>query len=298
MKKEQKKELLLGGHMSIAGGMYKAIVRGQEIDCTAIQIFTKSNRQWAGKKLTKEDIDLFKQTWKDSGVRSIIAHTTYLINIGSPNPDIAKKSMSALEDELLRCESLGIPYLVLHPGSYVQGTVEDSMDQIAAILDEIFERNKGKTKILLETMAGQGTSVGYRFEQLGQIFAKSAHKKRLGVCLDTCHVFAAGYDFCTKKGYKEVFNAFDTHIGLHRLKAFHINDSKKDLGTRVDRHEDIGKGKIGLEGFQLLFNDERFFDIPKVLETPEGTLESYAKNMKVIKGLLTPKTKKTLGVSD
>ena len=295
-KKQKKHMLLLGGHMSISGGMYKAILRGEEIDCTAIQVFTKSNRQWGGKVLTKEDINLFKETWKNSSIKSIIAHSTYLINIGSPNKETYKKSIVALGNELQRCLKLGIPYLVLHPGSHLKAGEETCIKQIAAGLDEVLERNPGEIKILLETMAGQGTGIGHTFEQIAAILGHAKQKNRLGVCFDTCHVFAAGYDFRTKKGYEEVIISFDNIIGLNKLKAMHINDSMRDLATRVDRHEDIGEGKIGIELFRYLFNDERFFDIPKVLETPEGTLENYAMNIGVIKKLLTQKTKKILGV--
>jgi len=291
------KILLLGGHMSIAGGLYKAIERGEEIDCTAIQIFTKSNRQWGAKDLTDEDVARFKSAWKNSSsVKSVVAHSTYLINLGSPSQATYKKSVASLEMELKRCEMLGIPYLVLHPGSHLGSGEIKCLNQIAIALDRIFKKVPGKSKILIETMAGQGTGVCYTFEQIAHIFKKITNKKRLGVCFDTCHVFAAGYDFRTKKGYDDVMKKFDSTIGFSRLKVFHINGSKKDIGSRVDRHEDVGKGKIGKDAFGFIFNDERFFDIPKILETPEGTLENYARNIRYIKKLLTPKTKKILGV--
>jgi len=295
VKKDKKYTLLLGGHMSIAGGMHKAILRGEEINCTAIQVFTKSNRQWGGKVLTDQDAKLFKDTWKKSScVQSIVGHATYLINVGSPKKEVYKKSVIALQDEVRRCTMLGIPYLVLHPGSHLGSGEDVCLKQIAEALDQVLEKHSGAFKILLETMAGQGTGVCHRFEQIAAIFDHMTHKRRLGVCFDTCHVFAAGYDFRTKIGYEDVMEAFDRIIGLHRLKVMHINDSMKDLGSRVDRHADIGKGKIGSDGFKCIFNDERFFDIPKILETPEGTLENYAKNMKVIKRLLSAKTKEEL----
>jgi len=296
-KKGKKRTLLLGGHMSIVGGLDKAIFRGEEIDCTAIQIFTKSNRQWGAKVLTDEDIKKFKSAWKNSFcVRSIVAHASYLINIGSPNKGTCKKSIESLVVELKRCERLGISYLVLHPGSHLGSGEEECLNRIAKGLDTVFKKVPGKSKILIETMAGQGTGVCYKFEQIGAIFKKIANKNRLGVCFDTCHVFAAGYDFRTKQGYQEVMEEFGRAIGLSKLKVFHINGSKKELGSRVDRHADVAKGKIGTEAFKLIFNDERFFDIPKILETPEGTLESYAKNMRYIRRLLTPETKKALGL--
>jgi len=296
VEKNKKHTLLLGGHMSIAGGMYKAILRGEEINCTAIQVFTKSNRQWGGKDLTEQYVKRFKDAWRNSPcVKSIVGHSTYLINLGSPKKDVFKKSVCSLEDEVQRCIMLGIPYLVLHPGSHLGAGEDKCLKQIANALDEVLEKNHGTFKILLETMAGQGTGVCYKFDHIAEIFGHMKHKRRLGVCFDTCHVFAAGYDFRTKKGYERVIEAFDKIIGLHRLKVMHINDSVKDLGGRVDRHADIGKGKIGSDAFKFIFNDERFFDIPKILETPEGTLENYAMNMKVIKKLLTTKTKNILG---
>lgn len=297
MKKTKKHTLLLGAHISIAGGFYKAILRGEEIGCTAIQIFTKSNRQWGAKKITEAEAQFFKKTWKNSNIQSVVAHCTYLINLGSNKKDVYKKSKAAILTELKRCEQLGIHYFVLHPGSHLGSGVSKCLKQIAKGLDKILDEFDGKTKILLETMAGQGTGVGYKFEQIAAIFASMKHKRKLGgICLDTCHIFAAGYDFRTKKGYDFVMSELDRIIGLSKLKVIHINDSKKDLGTRVDRHEDIAKGKIGADAFRFIFNDERFFDIPKILETPEGTLENYAMNMKVIKKLLTQKTKKLLAL--
>lgn len=292
-----KKILLLGGHMSIAGGFYKAILAGESIGCTVIQIFTKSNRQWRSKPIEKEAIELFRSTWKNSGIRSVIAHSSYLLNIGSPDKEVYKKSMISLEDEMKRCNELGIKYLVLHPGSHIGSSEPKCLDKIIKSLNIILEKVSGKVKILLETMPGQGTQVCYKFDQIGYIFDHIKNKKRIGVCLDTCHIFAAGYDFSVKKGYEKVMQEFDKAIGFRRLKVFHINGSKKALGSRVDRHENVGKGKIGKEAFRLLFNDERFFDIPKILETPKGTLANYEMNMNFIKTLLSSKTKKILDVN-
>lgn len=296
----KKHTLLLGAHTSIAGGLEKAITRGESIDCSCIQIFTKSNRQWYAKKLTNEEIELFKETVKKSTIdtRHIVVHASYLINIGSSDGALGKKSVAALADELERCELLGIPGLVLHPGAHVRAGEEVTLKIIAQNLDAVFEQVPGHSKILLETMAGQGSVMCYTFEHIAEIIKLSNHKNRIGVCLDTCHVFAAGYDLRTQKTYEALWQKFDEVIGLQRLHAIHLNDSKKELGSRVDRHADIGKGEIGLEAFRLLFNDERFFDIPKILETPETTeiMEDYARNMTVIKGLLTDKTKKLLQV--
>lgn len=293
---EKKHILLLGGHMSIAGGLEQAIIRGESIGCTAIQIFVKSNRQWAARDLTDEEIVLFKETWKQSSVSTIIAHAAYLINIGSPNKAARKKSINALVFELKRCEQLSIPHLVLHPGSRLNSTPEECYLAIAQGLDEIFDKNSGKTTILLENMAGQGSNVGNTFEGLAQIYHHVHYKKRVGFCFDTCHAFAAGYDIATKDGYKETWDAFDKILGLNKLMAIHLNDSKKELGSKLDRHEDIGKGQIGAEGFRLLVNDDRFVDIPKALETPKGknALSDDAKNMRDVVHLLAKKNQKLI----
>jgi len=292
----KKNILLLGGHMSISGGFHQAVERGESINCTAIQIFTRSNRQWQAKKLTQESADLFRQARKGSCIRSVVSHLPYLVNIGSPNEDTYKKSVSLLKEELKRCDTLGIKYMILHPGSHLKDGEQTCLDRIVRGLNAVFANDTGQTMILLENMAGQGTNVGYQFEHLGYIIKKVNNKNRVGVCFDTCHAFAAGYDFRKQDGYDDMWRKFDKHVGLQKLKAFHINDSKKELGSRVDRHENIGQGKIGLGAFRLLFNDERFFKVPKVLETPKPTPELYVKNMKVIKRLLSPKTKKLLDV--
>ena len=295
MKKQH--SLLLGAHMSIAGKLHQAIERGESIGCTAIQIFTKSNRQWGAKQLTDEEITDFKKAWKQSSIQSVITHATYLINIGSSNKELEKKSIDALSMELDRSASLGIPYLVLHPGSYTDTDEKSCIDRISANLNKLLKKTSG-IHLLLETMAGQGTGVGYTFEQLAEIIKQSDFKSKLGVCLDTCHVFAAGYDFRTKKTYEEMWENFDKIIGLNKLKAIHLNDSKQDLGSRVDRHADIGKGKIGNNAFELLINDPRFFDIPKILETPKKDLNEDKHNMETVMGLLSHKTKTLLHVGE
>lgn len=295
----KKHHLLLGAHMSISGGLEKSIERGESIGCATIQIFTKSNRQWHAKPLSETEIELFKQTAKDSQIHPIVAHATYLINIASSDTKTEKASVAALIKELDRCDELGIHYLVLHPGSYVKGKPEEGMERIIENLNHVFESSSSKTIIALETMAGQGSALCSTFEQIATIIDRSHHKKRLGVCFDTCHAFVAGYDIRTPKTYEKTWEAFDTIIGLEKLKVIHINDSKKGLNSRVDRHEHIGKGEIGLEAFKLLFNDKRFFDIPKILETPEATKEPFTEdkmNMATIRSLLSPATRKILGV--
>ncbi|MEX0940332.1 MAG: deoxyribonuclease IV [Candidatus Babeliales bacterium] len=294
--KQKKQSLLLGAHMSIAGGLQKAIERGESIGCTCIQIFTKSNKQWAAKKLTEEDINNFKNAAKNSTIiKSIVAHAGYLINIGSPNELVNKKSVESLMAELLRCEMLNIPYLILHPGAHLYSSESDCINLIAKNLNLILSENPGNTTILLENTAGQGSNIGYTFEQLKKIYEKVIDKKRVNFCLDTCHAFAAGYDFSTPKEYQQMWIHFDETLGLENLKAIHINDSKFGLGLQKDRHANIGEGKIDLEAFRLLFNDERFFDVPKILETPkEEGLKEDIKNMNTIKNLLSSSTRKKL----
>lgn len=297
----KKHRLLLGAHMSISGGLEKAIERGESIGCTTIQIFTKSNRQWRAKPLSHEEIETFKNTAKKSSVSPIIAHATYLINIASPNQNTAKISTEALANELSRCQDLQIPTLVLHPGSVLTSDKDEGIARIAENLDQIFQKVPGHTTISLETMAGQGSVLGSTFEQIAAIIEKSSHKKRLQVCLDTCHAFVAGYDLRTPQGYEKMWKDFDEVIGLEKLVAIHVNDSKKGLNSRVDRHEHIGKGAIGLEAFELLFNDRRFFDVPKILETPKATEAPFTEdimNMKTIYSLLSGSTKKILGIEE
>ncbi len=292
----KKKKLLLGAHMSIAGGLYEALERGESIHCSVIQMFTRSNRQWAAKKLTQEDINLLSATWEKTGIESVIVHLPYLLNLGSPEAKTRHASISIVKQELERCDALGIECLVLHPGSHLGGGEDVCIEHIITSINEALVDDEGTAKIVLENMAGQGTNVGYDFEHLGRIIEGVEQKKRIGVCFDTCHAFAAGYDFRTPELYEKMWKQFARDVGFKYLEVMHLNDSKKELGSRVDRHEDIGQGKIGLGGFELIMNDDRFFDVPKILETPEGTPESYVKNMNILKGLLTPHTKKLLDI--
>lgn len=292
---KKKQTLLLGAHMSISGGPDKALERGESIGCTAIQIFTKSNRQWKAKPLTPEMIQDFKNCKKKSSVLDVIAHASYLINLGSSTPSVEKQSTEALKDELVRCEQLGIKYLVLHPGSAGTHSRKKSIEQIARNIDDIFNKTKTSTHILIEIMAGQGSIIGSAFQELAEIRSLVENKKKVGICFDTCHAFAAGYNFSSPRDYQQMWDDFDKTVGIQHIKAIHMNDSKKELDSHVDRHEHIGKGKIGLEAFKLIMNDPRFFDIPKILETPkEKDLEEDVENMKTLTDLLTPKTKKLL----
>ena len=295
-KKKQKPILLLGAHMSIAGGLDKAIDRAEEIGCTVMQIFSKSNRQWYARELSQEEVDQFKKRRADSAIQSVVVHASYLINLAAPNPEIRKKSRDALHEELHRADRLAVDYLIFHPGSYGNTDEQKGLQHIIDNLNDILANYDGNTILLLETMAGQGSNLGYTFDQIAHIYNNIKRKEYVGVGLDTAHVFAAGYDLRDKHSYEKTLQIFDGIIGLNLLKMIHINDSKKELGSRVDRHEDIGKGKLGLEPFRLLFNDERFFAIPKILETPKESLADDARNLQTIKNLISEETKKKLNL--
>ncbi len=288
--------LLLGAHMSTAGGFEKAIVRGEAIGCTVIQIFTKSNRQWAASPLTPPAIAAFKDALQHSSIQTVVAHAAYLINIGSSNPELRHKSTMALIEELDRCHYLGIPYLVVHPGAQGHADDHDCLARIAQQLDIVLSKTIGTTMILLETMAGQGNSTCATFEQLAYIYEQTSHKNRIGICFDTCHAFVAGYDFTTPELYEKTWRMFDTILGIDLIKVIHLNDSKKTLGSRVDRHEHISHGKLGETAFKLLMNDTRFFNVPKILETPkEGLIDDW-RNMQTLVHLITPANKQKLRI--
>lgn len=284
-----KNKLLLGGHVSISGGLHKAFENAESINSTAMQIFTKSNRQWQAKPISDEEAELFKLAAKKSSIKSLVAHASYLINIASLDKITSAKSCNALKDELERCDKLGIEYLVLHPGTSGSGNQTESLKNVAENINEIYSNNKIQTVLLLEIMAGQGTSVASKFEQLAEIHSQIKDKNKFGICFDTCHAFAAGYDFRTKETYENMWKEFDKILGLNLIKVLHINDSKKDLGCKVDRHEFLSKGKIGQLGFELLFNDPRFFDIIKILEVPIDTVQDYVPQFKLVLNLLSQK---------
>lgn len=262
--------MLIGAHMSIAGGVFNAIIAGREYDCTAIQMFTKSSNQWKAKKLTEKEIEKFRQLKDETGMM-VVAHDSYLINLGSPDEAMLKKSREAFLLEMERCDILGIPYLVMHPGSHLEAGEQKGLDTIVESLNWLHKQAAdSKVMICLETTAGQGTNLGYRFEQIAYIIDNTRESHRLGVCIDTCHILAAGYEFRSKKDYDKTMKHFDTVIGLDRLKVLHVNDSRKDLGSRVDRHEHIGKGCIGEQPFGFFLNDRRLKKLPFLLETPKG----------------------------
>ena len=280
---------LFGAHMSIAGGLANAFERIGRVNGRALQIFTKNQRQWFAAPLTEEEIVDFNAARQEWGDLPIGAHDSYLINLANPEKKAAALAINAFSDEIQRCAQLAIPYLIMHPGSHLGAGIESGLATLTANLDlAIAKAASGSVTILLETTAGQGTGLGSRFEELAQVLEKSKHTEQLGVCLDTCHIFGAGYDIRSPRVYEQTIQEFDRVIGLERLKFFHVNDSKKELASRVDRHEHIGQGHIGLDGFALLVNDPRFAGLPMVLETPkQKDLAEDRKNLAVLKQLLT-----------
>jgi deoxyribonuclease-4 len=274
--------------MSIAGGVHTAVERGISIGCTTMQMFVKNNNQWRGKELSDEDISTYKKLLQESSIGPVVVHDTYLINLCATDKEILRKSRTALKDELDRCERLGVEYLNFHPGSHIGAGEKEGIKRIAESLNTIHDQTRGYgVRSVLETTAGQGTAIGYRFEQLREIIDLVEDAERMAVCVDTCHVFAAGYDIATERGYEKTFEDFDAVIGLGRLAAFHVNDSKREFGSRVDRHEHIGKGAIGKTGFRLLMNDDRFRTVPKILETPKGPeMKEDVMNMKVLRSMV------------
>jgi len=261
---------ILGAHMSIAGGYHKAIIAGRERDCDCVQIFTKNNNQWRAKPILDDDALCFRESVVENEIRATLSHTSYLINIGSPDPELRQKSIDALVVELERATQLAVPYVVLHPGSYTKSTEAMGLRRIIGGINKAYQRTlKTGSNILLETTAGQGTNLGWRFEQLQKIIAGVKEPERIGVCVDTCHIFAAGYALATAEEYQKTISEFDEIVGLDFIKAFHLNDSKMPFGSRKDRHDNIGDGEMGIEPFRHLVNDSRFREIPMYLETPK-----------------------------
>jgi deoxyribonuclease-4 len=260
----------LGAHMSIAGGLEKAPLRGKQVGCDTIQVFTKSNRQWRAKRLDDQEIEAFKANLVATGIGPVVAHDCYLVNLAAPRRAVWKKSVAAFRMELERAERLGIPYLVAHPGSHAGAGEVEGIRRVAEALNVLHaELPHCCVRILLETTAGQGSSLGHRFEQLAAILAGVDQADRVGICLDTCHVFAGGYDIRTRDGYRKTVEDLDACLGLRRLQAIHLNDSKGGLSSRVDRHEHIGEGRLGLAPFRRLLNDPALRGIPMILETPK-----------------------------
>jgi len=277
-----------GAHMSTSGGLYKAFGQGERAGCDTIQIFSKNQQQWRGKPLLDQDIAQFRAEQQRTGFEPLIVHDSYLINLASPKDDLWEKSIAAFADELERCAALGIPYLVTHPGAHTGSGEEVGLQREAAALNRLFDAGTGgDTLVLLETTAGQGSCLGHRFEHLATLIELVEHPERIGVCVDTCHLLAAGYDIRTPEAFAATFAEFDRVVGIKLIKAFHLNDSQKDLGSRIDRHSHIGTGFVGLEGFRAIVNDPRFAEIPMILETPKGDdLAEDIENLAKLRGLI------------
>lgn len=286
--KPKRRGPLLGAHMSIAGGVGNAFLEGKKVDCDAIQIFTKSSRQWASKPYAKEELEQFYENRKKTGIGAVVAHDSYLLNLASPDGAMRRRSIAAFIDELERCETLGVGNLIAHPGAHVGAGESEGIKTIASSLNEIHKACPGyRARVTLEITAGQGSCLGYRFEQIARMIDAVKESDRLRVCFDTEHAFAAGYDIRTKDGYDRTFSEFDEIVGIKLLAAFHLNDSKKELNSRVDRHEHIGKGLIGLEAFRLLMNDRRFWGLPMCLETHKGPdLKEDRENLAILRSLI------------
>lgn len=264
-------KILIGAHTSAAGGAFNALLEGVQIGATTIQLFTANQKRWLGKPLDQNAIEQWQETLQKTGLSHIMSHDSYLINLGSPDPEGFSKSREAFKEEILRCLQLGITYLNFHPGAALKESPQNCLDRICENL-KTFEELLGKNKLrlLLEVTAGQGTAVGYRFEQIAYLIEKLHHRLPIGVCIDTCHAFVAGYDLRTAEACDATLKEFDTVVGLKHLYAFHLNDSLKSLGSRVDRHAPLGLGTIGIECFKFLMKDPRTRHLPKYLETPGG----------------------------
>lgn len=287
-----------GAHMSIAGGYDRAVRAAHAVNCRTVQLFTKNNNQWNAPPISAEQVALFRQALDETGIVDPVAHTSYLINLGSPDDALWQKSIDAMTVEVERSSRLGIADLVVHPGSHMGQGEEAGLERIARALDQVHGRTEGLgVTIDLETTAGQGTNLGYRFEHLQDILQRVAHPERLGMCADTCHIFAAGYSMGTPKEYDETIDRLDRSVGLRNLRVWHLNDSCRECGSRVDRHAAIGAGQMGLEPFRHLVNDSRFRDLPMILETPKGVEDGEdldARNLKVLRQLVRrPRSSRT-----
>jgi len=290
---------LLGAHISIAGGLARALVRGVDNDCGVVQIFTSSNMAWHTREPDEREVGRFRQTWAETGIRRVVSHGSYLVNLCSADGETARRSVDALTAELTRCERLGVDRLVMHPGAHMGRGVDEGLKAVAAGIDEAMERSRTEhVRILLETPGGAGTVLGGRFEELAEIIERSRWGKRLGVCLDTAHLFVAGYDLRTAAGWSRVMKELERTVGAKRVGCVHLNDCKGDLGSRLDRHEQIGRGTLGLEAFAQVLNDKRLADVPMVLETPKGTYrgQSWDRiNLGVLRGLVRKKRARKKG---
>ena len=290
-RKQENEGLLLGAHFSIAGSLQNALLTAQAYGCTALQVFTKNASTWKERRLSSQEIDQFHVVRKGTDARCICAHAAYLINLASPDQQKYERSIMALERELVRSSQLGITDVIMHPGAHMGAGEEKGLHRIADGICRVFDRvPENPCRLLLETMAGQGSNVGYTFEHLAAIADMVGDDDRLGFCFDTCHVFAAGYDLRTKKAYTQTMKAFDIALGLERLHVMHLNDAKKGLGSQSDRHEHVGEGHIGIKAFRLIMNDPRFEAIPKILETPKakGPVDYDRLNLERLRSLIRP----------
>jgi deoxyribonuclease-4 len=288
---------LFGAHMSVAGGLHNAVAASVAHGCQTVQLFTKNANQWEGRPITDGEARTFRRAVADAGLQFPTAHDSYLINLAAPDDALYRKSIDAFTDELERAEALGLSYLVTHPGAHTGSGEDAGLARVVAALDEVHARCAGfRVVVLLELTAGQGTSLGYRFEHLTTILDRVKDASRLGVCFDTCHAFAAGYALTSAEDYVTTFDRFDEVIGLERLKLFHINDSLREFGSRVDRHAGIGLGEIGLEAFRRLVTDARFGALPMILETPKEDAAGNAMdavNLGILRDLLHRRAKRT-----
>ncbi len=278
---------LLGAHESVSKGLHYAFERITRAGGESLQIFTRNQRQWHPKPLTEEEIERYFKSWREHNKMIVASHASYLVNLASGKPELRRKSIEAFVEELRRCHQLSIPFVVMHPGSHTGDGPELGLERFVGALDESIDQAESDTTILVETTAGQGTGLGSSFSELGSIRSRSRFPDKIGVCLDTCHIFAAGYDIRTAEGYQRTMQEFEREIGLAHLHFFHLNDSKKALGSRVDRHEHIGQGCIGLTGFTHLLNDPRFQNHPMTLETPKGDdLLEDIENLRTLRSLI------------
>ena len=277
----------LGAHESVSKGLHLAFDRIDQVGGESLQIFTRNQRQWNPKPLSLAEIEQFQTATAEHESMIVASHASYLVNLASSRQELRQKSIAAFVEELSRCHQLAIPFVVLHPGSHTGDGVEAGIDRLISALDETIAAADSRTMVLVETTAGQGTGLGSRFEEIAWIRERSCFPEKIGVCLDTCHIFAAGYDIRSEPAYRATLDEFDRLVGLEHLRLFHLNDSKKDLGSRVDRHEHIGAGFIGTEGFSHFVNDERFENHAMILETPKGEdLREDIENLQLLRGLM------------
>ena len=261
---------LLGAHMSIAGGLALALTRGLEVGCSVVQIFLRNQRQWTARPYADSEVREFRAAWKSSGIRVVFAHANYLINLATPAPAEWQRAVDVFQDELDRAEALGLPFVVIHPGSHRGAGVDDGIRRVTRAIDVLHERSRGyAVRVVLENTAGGGATIGRSFEELAAVIRSVGEPDRVGVCLDTCHLFAAGYDIRSGDGYRATMARGARLLGLRRVRAFHLNDAKQALGSGLDRHEKIGRGHLGVEAFRRLMNDRRFARVPMALETPK-----------------------------